>query len=91
MSKRTVLAIVALAFLFVGLVLYSTMSGAHERVEVCMEFQGRSACRTARGNTREQAVRTAASNACAFLASGMTDSIACERSKPVSVTLLEGK
>jgi len=53
--------------------------------EVCVTFAGRSACRTAAGATREEAVRTATDNACAFLASGMTDSIRCTNTPPTSV------
>ena len=41
----------------------------------------------AMGTTREEAVRTATDNACAFLASGMTQSVECTtRTAPVSVT-----
>ncbi len=91
MSRKAVGIIVGIVFLFVGLVLYSTMSGKAYRVEVCMEFAGRKSCRTARGETQQQALRTATSNACALIASGVTDSIACEHSVPVKVTWLSEK
>ena len=38
------------------------------------------------GSSEEEALRTATDNACAFLASGMTDSIACSKTAPDSVT-----
>jgi hypothetical protein len=72
--------------LFVALLAYLSMGQSQHRVEVCMEFQGRQACRTASGPTREQAQRTAVDNACALISSGMTDSMACQRGTPVSVT-----
>jgi hypothetical protein len=58
-------------------------------VEVCMQFHGAAACRTASGTTEEFALRTATTNACAQISSGVTDSIACENSQPVKVTWLK--
>lgn len=59
------------------------------RVEVCMTFQGRTNCSTASGPTREEALRTATHAACTLIASGVTDSQACERGEPVSVKWLD--
>jgi hypothetical protein len=84
--------IVILGVLFtvaiLGLVLYSTMGNAKYRCEVCVTYQGRQACRTASAATKEQAERTARENACAQIASGVTDSIACDNSTPISVIWL---
>ncbi len=79
------LAVVA----FVGFLIYSSMGQAQYRVEVCMEFKGRAACRTAAGPNEAQALRTATENACALIASGMTDSMACDRTPPKSVRWVE--
>jgi hypothetical protein len=54
-----------------------------------MEFEGRNNCRTALGNTKEVALRTAIDNACALIASGMTQTIACSNTPPKSVKWLE--
>jgi hypothetical protein len=54
-----------------------------------MEFRGSTACRTASAETREDAIRTAADNACAQLVSGMTDSIACTQTPPKSISCKE--
>jgi hypothetical protein len=54
-----------------------------------MEFRGGTACRTASAETREDAIRTAADNACAQLVSGMTDSIACTQTPPKSISCKE--
>lgn len=72
--------------------MYSSFRGLTQyRVEVCMEYQGRQACRSAAASTPEQAQRTATENACALIASGMTDSMACSSTPPARLTWLEGK
>lgn len=76
---------------FLAIMWTSTRNLAAHRVEVCMEYQGRSACRIASGATPENARRTATDNACALIASGMSDSIACTNTPPVSVKVLEGR
>ncbi len=50
-----------------------------------MEFNGRSRCATAAAPTEQQAIQTATDNACAFLASGRDQSMACSRTPPQSV------
>jgi hypothetical protein len=72
-----------------ALIAYSTMGTSNYRVEVCMQFQGQMSCRTASGSSEAFALRTATSNACAGIASGVTDSIACEGSAPTKVTWLK--
>ena len=69
---------------FFGMLAYMTM-GPKIRVEVCMEYQGKQSCRTASSETKEGAQRTATENACALIASGMTDTMTCQRQTPVKV------
>ena len=65
----------------------ASVAGSYrELCEVCIEFRGRTACREAYGRTRAEAVETATDNACAFLASGMTDSVSCGRTPPTTTT-----
>lgn len=71
--------------LLAGLLIYFTLGLARYECEVCVSFRGRSACRTAAGASREEAIRTATDNACSFLASGRTDSMACGRTPPTSI------
>jgi len=85
MKKPVLLGILFIAAVL-AVIIYSSLSLAQHRVEVCMQYQGRSACRTAAGSTRDFALRTATANACAQIASGVTDSTACERSEPVRVS-----
>ena len=90
MSKTILLAIVFAVVVLIVLV-YTTMGSARYRCEACISFHNRTACRTAAAATEAQALRTATENACAQIASGVTDSIACENTLPQSVKWLSGK
>jgi len=72
-----------LAIGIVGYVLIGSMSVDEHTCEVCMEYQGRSQCRTVAAATIELAREGAIQNACAFIAGGVTDGMACHREKPV--------
>jgi hypothetical protein len=87
--KKKVLIGIVTAAAFIALLTYMSLGMRQHRVEVCVEFQGRKNCRTAAGPTKEQALRTATENACGLIASGMTDSMACSQTPPVSVKYLE--
>jgi hypothetical protein len=89
-NKTVVLAIAFVAAVLIVLV-YTTMGNARYRCEVCMSFQNRTACRAAAAATEAQALRTATENACSQIASGVTDSIACENTPPQNVKWLSGK
>ena len=70
-------------------IIYSTMGSNEFRVEICLNFKGRGeVCKTASGATEEFALRSARTNACGQIASGVTDTIACENTPPTSVTWL---
>jgi hypothetical protein len=82
-TSRWLLPLIFIAF--VGYIVYSTMSVGQFRCRVCMEFQGATACRTASGATKEDALKTAKDNACAQLTSGMGNVRQCDAQEPVSV------
>jgi hypothetical protein len=84
--RKPVVAGVIFVLIVLGVIVYSSFNLAKYRLEVCMQFNGNSACRTASASTKEFALRTAMQNACAQIASGVTDSLACERSEPLKVT-----
>jgi hypothetical protein len=52
--------------------------------EVCMSYGGRTQCRSVSGSDTKEARQAAITNACAFLSSGVTDTMACGRQKPAS-------
>jgi hypothetical protein len=84
--KKSVLLAIVFAVVFVALVVITTFGGRRVRCEVCIEFNGRTDCRTAQAATREEALRTAITNACAQLAGGVIETSQCENTRPVSVT-----
>lgn len=97
MNKTVILAI-AFAIAVLIVVTYATMGTARFRCEVCVSFQGRSACRTASALTEADALRAATENACAQIASGMNSMggnstwLACvENTPPASVKWLSRK
>lgn len=88
-SKKAVLIGIGFVLLVIGMVIYTTMGQSKFRVEICMKFQGRDACAVAGASGRMEAQRTAISQACAQIASGVTDTMGCERGVPLSVTWLK--
>ncbi|MFQ5352067.1 MAG: hypothetical protein ACE5D3_03230 [Candidatus Binatia bacterium] len=67
-----------------GAVVYQTVGIARHDCEVCVSYRGRTKCRTVGGSSVDEARQAAITNACAFLSSGVTDSMACQRTKPLS-------
>ena len=70
------------------LIAYSTLHGPRYRVRVCMAYQGRVSCKTVSAKSEAAGLRSGAENACADIASGVTDSIRCEQSEPQSIQWL---
>ena len=89
--KKPVLFGIIFVLVILAVIVYSTMNLAKYRVEVCIAFHGGNQCRTASADTQDHALRSAQSNACALLVSGVTDTMQCERATPVSVKWLERK
>ena len=83
--SRTALAAIAVALALIGLMFYAMKGLSAHTCEVCVEFDGKTKCRTAKGPTEPEAVKTATDNACAYLAQGMTESMRCGRTPPKSV------
>jgi hypothetical protein len=72
----------AVLLLLIGFVVYSSLRVGGVRCEVCIDFAGRQACRAVDGNSEAEARTAAVTNACAFLASGVTQVMSCERTPP---------
>ena len=90
MNKTVVLG-VGFVVLVLAFLVYSSMHIAKYRVEVCVAFKGRNDCRTASADTEDHALRSAHSNACALLVSGVTEVMQCEQATPTSVKWLKTK
>ncbi len=78
-----VTAVVLLAL--IGFVVYSSLRVGGVRCEVCIDFEGRQACRAVDANSEAEARTAAVTNTCALLASGVTQVMACERTPPTKV------
>lgn len=83
--KRTTRLALAGLFALMGGVVYSSLHVARFQCDVCISFAGRESCRTVEASTEAEARAGAVTNACAHLASGVTDSLACERTVPTRV------
>lgn len=89
MSKKVKLAVAVFIFAVVGYIVTSSMGISKVTCEVCVDFKGRQACRTARGPDEEGAIATARDNACAQIVSGRTENILCGGSQPASISCSE--
>jgi hypothetical protein len=82
--RRRTLNWVALGalFLFMGFVVWRSLHLQGVRCEVCISYNGLSQCRTVEGEREQDAHQAAVGNVCAYLASGVTDGMACTRTPP---------
>ena len=74
---------------FVTALILATRREARVECAVCLDFAGRSACRTAVAADQESALRGAVSTACAVLSGGVTQGLECDRTPPRSVQCSE--
>jgi len=84
-SKSTKATVVFLA-LMVGVVVYLSLRIPAFECEVCLTFGQERVCRTAASGSRKEAIESAVTSACGTLASGMSESIRCQNTRPDSVT-----
>ncbi len=89
MSKRVKILLAVVLVAVVCYILLSPIALGKVSCEVCMEFKGQKACRTARGPGLDEATGTARDNACAQIAFGREDSIQCGNTEPSSVRCTE--
>jgi hypothetical protein len=88
MNRKLVWISVAFCALVLSYLVLSSFRPKAAKCEVCMEFRGLTDCRIASADNREHALRTAISNACAQLSSGVIESSQCENTPPRSVRWL---
>ena len=87
--RKPVLAGVIFVLIVLGVIIYSSMNLAKHRVEVCINFNGRTNCKTASAATEEFAMQAAVTNACGEIAFGVTDTVNCEHTPPSKITRLK--
>jgi len=83
--NRSAWIVASALVLFMAFVVARSMRISGYRCSVCMNFRGEGVCRTVDAPTEQEARSSAVTNACAFLASGVTDSLACERTQPAKI------
>jgi hypothetical protein len=89
-SKTGLIGLLALFALMAWIVWRSFQVGG-VRCEVCIDYGGRSQCRTVDGANRNEALSAATTNVCAYLSSGVTDSMACARTPPTKAECTSGE
>jgi hypothetical protein len=87
--KKPVVAGIIFVLIVLGVIVYSTLTLTKHRVEVCIQFNGKTNCKTASAVTEEFAQQTAVANACGEIAFGVTDTVNCEHTPPVKITRLK--
>ena len=83
--KPPVIIGIVFGVVVLGVILYSSINMAQAKMKACMQYEGHQNCATASGSTKEFATRAAISTACASIAGGVTGTIGCEGSRPVSL------
>lgn len=84
MLKYILVGLVSLGF--ISFLTFQMLSLAQTECRLCIEFKGRKECPQAFGPTREQALEEAHRNACAVLASGVTEVLACNRAERTEIS-----
>lgn len=68
--------------LFMGYVVYGTMTRTQVTCEVCLQFEGELVCRRGAGPTQPEAALAAQESACGGNTNGMSEAIACRNRAP---------
>jgi len=87
--RKPVVAGIIFVLLVLGVIIYSSFNLAKYRLEVCVNFNGKTNCKTASAVSEEFAQQTATANACGEIAFGVTETVACEHSVPAKITRLK--
>jgi hypothetical protein len=87
--KKPVLFGILFVLIVLAVIVYSSFNLAKVRLEVCINFNGRSNCKTASAVSEEFATQTAVANACGEIAFGVTETVACEHTPPTKITRLK--
>ena len=89
MKVGLVIGIVAVIVAIGLLIATSTTRGPRYRLQACIFFGGRFNCKTVSARSEQGAIRSAIQNACADIASGVTEVVNCESTEPKSLKWLE--
>lgn len=76
------LLIILLVLAGLGFLTYEMISLGRKECSLCLTFKEQRKCVSALGPTNHEALEEAHRNACALLAQGVTESLACGRTAP---------
>ena len=76
---------ITLCLAFLAAMIFATLREAGVHCEVCIDFEGRSACGSSTAADRSFAVSNATMNACAVLSGGVSQGIRCDQTPPRSL------
>lgn len=82
MARTAVGTLLGLAF--IAAVIWSAFEATQVQCEICVEYKGRSACSTAQAADVLQAEAQALSGACSQVTGGVTETLECDRTPPVT-------
>ena len=78
--------LLAVVAVFVGYLIYGSMQVTQAECALCVTFRGQTECRTGSGASEDDARAAAQRAACAVMAAGMDESIACQNTVPSQVS-----
>ena len=84
-SKAAIVGILFAAFIL-AVIIYQTVGLRQVECDVCVELDGRTNCKTVKGQNEQDATQTAKDNACAEISNGRTQNIRCSQNQPTSIS-----
>ncbi len=84
-KRGRVLALVIALVAFAVYIVMGSMRTVQTECELCVTFQGQTECRRGSGADAAEARRAAQKAACAVMAHGMTEAVACGNVVPTNV------
>lgn len=84
-GRTVTVLVIAGIVLILGYLIWGTTSLVQAECTLCVEYQGQRQCRTGSGTNADEARRAAQRAACAVMATGMNESIACQNVRPSDV------
>jgi len=86
MKKRSrTLALIVAVVVFAVAIVMGSMRTVQAECELCVSYHGQTTCRRGSGADEAEARAAAQKAACAMMASGMNESIACGNAPPANV------
>jgi hypothetical protein len=85
MKRGRLLLLLAALAVFAGYIVIGSMRAVQAECELCVTFHGQTTCRRGSGADEAEARQAAQKAACAVMAQGMNESIACGNAPPTNV------